>query len=120
MKSIVLVLLILLSGCAGCPPAPTPVDAGTRPMIVSDMMVANVYGIPSCPLTTTVTFADVCEGLFTLKGLACAHCTDGAQCFDAVDGVYCASGPKGCLGDDMCHPFRDGTRTEKPELKGRR
>lgn len=77
-------------------------------------VVANPYGLPTCPLAMTVSFSDSCDPDFITadgpaKGLACFHCTGASGCYDSVDAVYCAKGKPGCLDDDACKPVKDGS-----------
>ena len=69
----------------------------------------NEYGIDTCPTTTVAVYSDICDGLFTASGLACAHCTGSSACYDSVDSIYCAKGAAGCLGDTACIYVKDGT-----------
>jgi len=42
----------------------------------------------------------VCEGLFTPDGYACARCADAGACIALEVQVYCAAGP--CAMDQAC------------------
>ena len=91
MKNL-LILSLLLCGCPH-PPNPQPVTPPDQNPPV---------GVPNCPATMTVGIGDVCGGLFTKEGLACASCQGGLGCFDQTDVIYCANG--GCLKDPKCGP----------------
>ncbi len=108
----VFLTLILLSACSGCPPQPKPTPPPFTDMHIqpgADMSVAGTYGLSNCPATMTVSFTDVCDGMFTSAGLACAHCSGATSCFDSVDVIYCASGSPGCLEDAACIHVQDGS-----------
>lgn len=104
MRQLSALLLLLL--CSACPPFPPPEPA--PPKACETGANCGMYGLELCPLNMTVTFADVCDGLFTSDGLACAHCAGAEQCFDKIDYLYCARGPAGCLGDTACYYVDDG------------
>lgn len=85
----------------------------------------NPYGMPNCPVTMTVTYADVCDGMFVKEGLpgvglSCFHCTGANSCFDGVDSVYCAIGKPGCLDDDACTNVNDGEDGAPSGLKSKK
>ncbi len=84
---------MLVTGCPH-PPNPGPAPANSS---VAD---ASAPMVPACPLSVVVTPEDVCDGLFTADGHACAVCKGGRGCIDTVDQIYCAAGP--CLGDPAC------------------
>lgn len=71
-----LVLLALAPGCAhsGPPPQPPPVSFRAAPC----------EGFVPEP-----TDIDVCEGRFTVDGLACVRCDVSAGCLHGRDVVYC-------------------------------
>lgn len=87
-------LALVLAGC------PKPIPGPQPPRLDMNM------GLPACPSTQTVTPADVCDGLFTSAGLACAKCSGGSACLDTVDVVYCIKGTS-CTGDAACAPPPD-------------
>jgi len=104
-------ILVLLAGCGGCHPLPppTPPQPVQQDMAQSPAdMKPNIYGLPNCPANLSVTYADVCDGMFTKVGLSCAICHGGAVCYDESDGIYCASGSAGCLDDHACVHVQDG------------
>lgn len=113
-------MLLCAVACSGCPPQPIPTpvtDAATKQDIMH--VPPNEYGIDNCPAGTTVLYTDICDGMFTSDGLACAHCGGSEGCFDLVDVLYCAKGRAGCLDDEACFNVKDGAAgapgTRKPQ-----
>jgi hypothetical protein len=98
MKTFPAVLVLLL---AGCPKPPVP------PVTPSDPAV-----YPWCVLPE-VRASDICDGLFTSDGHACAACKNvgGGGCIDPESEIYCIKG-YGCLDDPECLP-PDVTRARR-------
>lgn len=115
------VFLLAVSCCHPQPiPTPPPTAGDMVPAPQRDMTgMTNIYGLPFCPSSMSVTYADVCDALFTKDGLACAHCTGASACYDDVDSIYCSSAGPGCLGDPACYRVRDGVTARKPSIARR-
>jgi hypothetical protein len=102
MKPSDTLLLPLLVVCAagmlvtGCPHPPK------HKPVAADASAKDAFRprIPACPLDIVILPEDVCDGIFTADGHACAVCKGVSRCIDAVDQVYCAIG--GCLRDPAC------------------
>lgn len=103
-------IVALLAGCGCCHPMPPPAppQPAHQDMASEPDMKPNIYGLPNCSTSIQVTYADVCDGMFTKVGLSCAICHGGAACYDSSDGIYCASGKPGCLDDNACLHVEDG------------
>lgn len=81
-------LLLLSVLLVGCPPAPI-----IRPPVIQPDVLP-------CVAPAVLTQADVCDGFFTVDGLACARCKNVKSCVDSNVVMYCASGP--CNADPRC------------------
>lgn len=108
MKKFITLLVFYVACCHPQPvptPPPSPLQGDMRLSIPDG---GSEYGLRFCPASMTVSYSDICDGMFTRSGLACAHCTGADSCYDKVDSVYCARGKVGCLQDDTCGHVKDG------------
>lgn len=83
-----LLVAVFLWGCLKPPPPPIPITG---------------FQSPACDVIVHPRVEDICDGLYTIEGLACASCVGGSACIAVQEVVYCVS-TGSCLLDERCKP----------------